>query len=223
MRNPTHKVLMDKFELYIYPSTSTITLAQKFRKRKNNFIDVVLGRRSSMPRSPISLAEISELLFYSAKVQEIQKDETGFWISKRVAPSAGARHPIDILVSYIDPFGIRKLTYYNPIDHTLNELDISGSILKRFFDEINSNVPIANNCIIWFSIQPEKTSSKYDNPESLYWRDSGALLYCIQLVATYLGFSSCPIGTLAASSFHKLLGSNKLLSGGGILIGKKSI
>jgi hypothetical protein len=81
-------------------------------------------------------------------------------------------------------------------------------------------LPIENACIIWFAIQIDKTASKYINAKPLYWKDTGALLYCIQLVAEYLGLKSCPLGTLANSSFSKLFNTSQIVSGGGLLVGK---
>ena len=65
-----------------------------------------------------------------------------------------------------------------------------------------------------------KTKSKYNNAESLYWRDVGVLIYAIQLMTTYLGFNSCPLGTLASKDFNQLFNNENLLAGGGILVGK---
>ncbi|WP_425393210.1 hypothetical protein [Ekhidna sp.] len=183
------------------------------------FLDVLRQRRSVVPEAEFGIDKLSELLFLSNRIHQIILDDNGLWISKRTAPSAGGLHPIDLLISLPTELPSRKLDYYNPIDHTLRELDINPDSLTTFFNHINRNITIEHACIIWFSIQPDKTGSKYNNPESLYWRDAGALLYCIQLVCTYLECSACPIGTLATDSFSKLFSKSELISGGGILIG----
>jgi hypothetical protein len=103
---------------------------------------------------------------------------------------------------------------YNPVDHSLNYLKINDTDLFGFYAEINSNFNITNGIVIWMSIQLERTTSKYDSAESLYWRDAGALLYCIQLVWEYLNLKSCPKGALAANTFSTLFHTDKLFSGG---------
>jgi len=222
MKNPKPKESQQAFYPFIYPTTGKTPLCREFLVRKFDFLDVYLSRRSTTHLSGMSFLKLSEVLYYSCKTQYIKEDESGFLLSKRASPSAGARHPIDILVSPSPVSGARTLLYYNPTDHSLNELNIQKEILQAFFSEVNENVCMNDASLIWFSIQPGKTSSKYDNSESLIWRDTGALLYCIQIACTYLGLSSCPLGTLAANTFYSLFSTDKLIPGGGILIGELS-
>jgi SagB-type dehydrogenase family enzyme len=208
------------FEPFIYPIVEKVTLSRKFEKHNQQFIDVFLSRRSTNQLSSISILELSELLYYCGKVQYIEEDEYGGLISKRAAPSAGARHPIDLLISPSPENGFRFLSYYNPVEHSLNKLSIKHDALESFFVEINQNVQINDASLIWFCIQKGRTSSKYKNAQSLYWRDAGALIYCIQITCAYLGLNSCPLGSLAANFFKNLFDTKCLLPGGGILIGK---
>lgn len=218
MKNPKPKQTEDEFHPFKYPFSSKTKLNRDFKTREGDFLDVLLSRRSSQELGFISLEDIAELLYFTNKIQSISIDDSRFLISKRTVPSAGGRHPVDILVS-VPSESARFLQYYNPIDHSLSELSISKEEQQPFFIQVNENLPIADCCLIWFSIQTKKTQSKYENAESLYWRDAGALLYCIQIVSTYLGFKSCPLGGLAIETFNNLFKTNNLISGGGILIG----
>ena len=218
MKSPKPKYTNDKFLPFEYPIRSKIKLNRNFSVREVEFLKVIFNRRSSQILNDISLEDISELLYLTNKIQSIEFDESGFLITKRTAPSAGARHPVDVLVS-LPSENQRILQYYNPLDHSLNELSISRELQHSFFSEVNENLTIENCCLIWFSIQVEKTQSKYENAESLYWKDVGALLYCFQIISNYLGFKSCPLGGLANKSFNNLFQPKTLVSGGGILIG----
>lgn len=218
MQNPSPKKVNDRFDPFIYPLGSKTKLKRDFKKREGSFIDILSSRRSSRDLSAVLIEEVSEMLYFTSRIQSIDIDDYGFLISKRTVPSAGGRHPIDILVSTPSKDG-PVLNYYNPIEHSLSELLISEVKQKSFFEEVNKNIPIKNSCLIWFSIQINKTKSKYDNAESLYWKDAGAYLYCIQLVSNYIGLNSCPLGGLASKSFENLFKSKNLISGGGILIG----
>lgn len=220
MKNPSPKLKWTHYNPYVYPTTEKIFLSKDFPSNSIDFLDVFLSRRSSQKCGSISITKLSELLYYSAKTQYVQVDDYGALISKKAAPSAGARHPVDLLVSPTPISDKRRLTYYNPIDHSLSKLALEESLVQNFFEEVNQNVPLNNASLIWFSIQPGKTSSKYKNANSLYWRDCGALLYCIQLTCTYLGLNSCPLGTLAANTFENISENVGLVSGGGILVGE---
>lgn len=221
MENPKPKEDWTPHIPFIYDCHKKIVLEKPIKERQDDFLKVIFKRRSETPQLPISIIELSELLYYSNRIQHFAEDGYGYITTKRTAPSAGGRHPIDILVSLPSNGNQRRLlNYYNPIDHSLNELVIDSDAQINFFDEVNQNLAIKDAFLLWFSIQPSKTASKYENAESLYWRDAGALLYCIQLVSIFLGLKSCPLGTLAANSFNNLFGNDQLLSGGGIIIGK---
>jgi len=221
MDNPTPKRQSTVFTQFKYPANKKRFLHRSLHNLDKEFLEVILSRNSD-PNilSSLSENELSELLLISTKIRSIHIDNDGYVITKRTTPSAGGRHPVDILVSQFAPSGNRSLSYYNPIDHSLSELLVPAAKLQDFYSEVNLNLPLEEACLIWFSIQKEKTGSKYYSPQSLYWRDTGALLYCIQLASTYLGYKSCPIGTLANATFNLLFNNPKLASGGGILIGK---
>lgn len=210
-----------KYEPFIYPLGRKEKLTRPDTTLNSPFIDVLFKRRSYKNLTSCENKKVSEVLFYCMRIHEITNDITGTITSKRICPSAGARHPIDIFVSLPEKLNERELFYYNPIDHSLNELVLDKKNVVTFLEDINSTLFLNDAYLFWFSIQVEKTGSKYLNPESLYWRDTGCLLYAIQLISTYIGLSSCPIGTLASDSFHKLFLSDSLFSGGGILIGNK--
>jgi len=219
MKDPFPKTNPDEFVPFNYPIKSKKTLIRMFEKKKSDFLEIVLSRKSERNFNCPSLEHIAELLYYSNKIDAVFEDNSNYLLTKRTAPSAGARHPIDLLISLPKIGTERTLEYYNPIDHSLNELSLPKGSKESFFKEISDNLWIENSCVIWFSIQRDKTESGYENSESLYWRDAGALLYCIQLVSTYLGLKTCPLGTLVSNSFYGLFESDRLISGGGILIG----
>lgn len=216
MKDPHPKIAQDKFTPYIYPIKKKLQLNRHIESKSKYFLEVILSRESTRVFTKFTELDLEKLLHYCCQIKSIDFDETGFILTKRTTPSAGSRHPVDLLISM--PHNLRTLSYYNPLDHTLGELQIERNKLDNFFLTINKNLPIQNACIIWFSIQTGKTASKYHNPESLYWRDAGALIYALQLIVTYLGFKSCPIGTLSSDTFNELFQDENLLSGGGILI-----
>lgn len=220
MKNPVPKKVHDKFMPFTYTREPSVRLPRSLTTKSTSFADVLENRRSCLPIVEPPSDVICELLFRSMKIESMSLDQRMFITSRRTAPSAGGRHPVDVLVSFpTESMRDRKLAYYNPIEHSLANINVPNDVLMRFFHEVDRNVPIGRGCLLWFSIQARKTSSKYDNPESLYWRDTGALLYCMQLVATWLDLATMPVGSLAAKSYRKIFPKTTLISGGGLLVG----
>lgn len=219
MKSPQPKDHIDKYTPYLYNIANKIHLDSFSNFPSIEFKDVLINRRSHrLFDKPINTSHLYQILHLSTKITSISQNEEGFIETMRVVPSGGARHPIDLLtIEKID--NLNCLNLYNPIDNSISRLQTEPTSLQYFIQEIEECLKIENSTIIWFAIQEHKTSSKYHNPQSLIWRDVGALLYCIQLVCTYLGAKSCPIGTLANKSFNRLFTSDKVSSGGGILIG----
>lgn len=220
MNNPTPKKEHDIFIPFNYPIINKIKLIKEFNNQSIDFLNVLYSRRSVKPSSSLPINKLSELLFHSLNIHSLSINEKNYITTKRTTPSAGGRHPVDLMIlQNVPQYNKMKLNYYNPIDHSLNELKISNKYLISFIEEVNENINLNDSTLIWFVIQKNKTGSKYLNPESLYWKDTGALLYCLQLVSTYLGIKSCPIGSLASNSFHKLFNNNEIISGGGLIVG----
>ena len=218
MKGPYPKRKTDDYQSFLYPVDKKVYLNKPTEFSKDSFVDVILSRRSEMPKTSLKSQELSDILFLSNRIEDVFSDELGFLHSYRVCPSGGARHPIDILIYDYNSVD-NVLSYYNPLDHTLNPLIVDKSALESFVDKVKSNSDVSTGTLIWFAIQFGKTASKYENPESLYWRDLGALLYSIQLVSTFYKCKSCPIGSLVPVSFYELMKSEKLISGGGIILG----
>ncbi|WP_235942100.1 nitroreductase family protein [Pontibacter fetidus] len=165
------------------------------------------------------MENIGDLLWFTSKVMEVEMLESGFLWTHRPTPSAGGRHPIDILVSLPSEFGSRSFCVYNPLDHSLNELEVDASDLNALIEHTDNILTIGNATILWFVAHSYRTSSKYENSESLVWRDAGALLYCHQLVSQALGIRCCPLGSLGEPYVSNLLGGDTLYGVGGCLLG----
>ena len=86
---------------------------------------------------------------------------------------------------------------------------------------MEQTLPFGESTLLWFSVQYMRTASKYSDYMSLVWRDIGAQLCCLQQAAKYIGMDSCPIGYLAEETFNSLFDTHELLSGGGLIIGRK--
>lgn len=208
------------FEPYLYETCDSIKLPEiKSRNQQVDFLEVFSKRRSVKILGECPIELLSEILYYAVKPYCIGKDDYGVTVSRCAAPSAGGRHPIDILVG-IKKDGIRQLFLYQPLGHSLSRLSIAYELQKTFYEDIEQTLPIGNSVLLWFSVQYMRTASKYTNYMSLIWRDVGAQLCCLQQAAKYMGVDSCPIGYLAEDTFKRMFRADKLISGGGMIIGK---
>ncbi len=69
----------------------------------------------------------------------------------------------------------------------------------------------------------DKAEAAYSNPESLVWRDSGALASTMGLVAEWLGLSANILG-FSGGEYMRSIGfpGNRFLSVGGIQVSSRS-
>lgn len=215
--------LLDKpiaFEPYWYKGNEIVKLPEVHATSgQTDFLEVYTKRRSVKQLGTCPLNVLSKVLYMAVKPYCIAKDDYGVTVSRSAAPSAGGRHPIDILVGLQEED--RQLYLYQPIGHSLKRLSVEKELQQNFFKDVGQTLPFGESTLLWFSVQYMRTASKYSNPMSLIWRDVGAQLCCFQQAAKYAGVDSCPIGYLAEETFDKMFESDKLLSGGGLIIGKK--
>jgi SagB-type dehydrogenase family enzyme len=202
---------------YDYTLLERIKLVKPGSSLAMAFGDVVASRRSYRKFRPVSIAGISTLLWHTAKVKSLQIQKNGYILTHRGAPSAGARHPIDIIVYDPKMFSNEHFYYYNPFDHSLNQIANPNTV--PLINHINQIVPLGEGTLLWFVAHENRTASKYEHPESLIWRDSGALINSIQLTCTALSLDSCPIGSLGEPYISDFFACPEVFGVGGIVIG----
>ena len=206
------------FEPYWYEGSGEIRLLKVEKTERKDFLDVFSGRRSVKVLGGCGLEELSRILFFAVKPYIIAQDDYGVSVYRSAAPSAGGRHPIDVLVGLPEK-NERHLYLYQPLNHSLRKLAVSEDLERDFYKDVEQTLPFGESTLLWFSVQYMRTASKYTDSMSLIWRDVGAQLCCLQQVAKYVGLDSCPIGYLAEESFNQMFHTDKLLSGGGMIIG----
>ena len=221
MSGPTVREQPLEFTPYMYKTGKTIKLpGVEVSQEAVDFLTVLKERRSVKQLGKCTLEKLSQILYYGVKPYCIGKDDYGMTVYRSAAPSAGGRHPIDILVGLKEWDG-RHLYLYLPLNHSLRRLDVEIELAAAFFDDVEHTLPMGVSVLLWFSVQYMRTASKYTDFMSLVWRDLGAQLCCLQQVAKYVGTDSCPIGYLAEDTFNALFQTELLVSGGGMIIGDK--
>ena len=192
------------FEPFHYEGWEVIKLPKvEMTEQQMDFLEVFSNRRSVKGLGACSLEALSKILLYAVKPYCIGIDDYGVTVYKSAAPSAGGRHPIDIIVGLKEQNG-RHLYLYQPLLHSLKRLAVTKELQNTFFRDVEQTLPLGESILLWFSVQYMRTASKYTDYMSLIWRDVGAQLCCLQQAAKYVGLDSCPIGYLAGETFQKM-------------------
>jgi hypothetical protein len=173
----------------------------------------VLERRSQRTFAVPSLGALSTLLWHTARCEETSSSPLGFDLQLRPTPSAGAIHPIHILLEHPRD---RAWARYDPKTHRLEFLAEPGALpgLRAIAAEY---VAPGDGCLLFFVAELGMTAAKYENPESLVWRDAGVLQGSLALVAPRAGLSLCFLG-LTGSAAAASLNEQGELHGVGVAI-----
>ncbi|WP_460578029.1 nitroreductase family protein [Hymenobacter coalescens] len=199
---------MDKF--YLPPPAEP-------RSQKSFF--KVLGARASRRRfKQIADEKLADFLWYSAKALTMSQGPDAIFCQHRYVPSAGGIHPIDLLI--ISPVE-RTVSLYDPVAHALCLLDISDDRLNAFLTYTEAVLNPESGVMIWYAARPEKVSAKYQNEISLIWRDAGALIASMYLIAEALRLNCCALGVLGNNELRALTDNSSILGVGGCIIGSR--
>jgi SagB-type dehydrogenase family enzyme len=204
---------------FTYPIIAREYLVIPETPLQKTFSEVIKNRQSRRSFGRLAPEKLSSLLWHAAKTQSTYREESGFLWQHKAAPSGGGRHPIDIFI--IDQTAEKKqLHLYDPIAHVLCQLEANVAQLNEFANRVNSVVACEEATIIWFVAQTARTLSKYENGESLIWRDSGALLATIYFVAEALDLNCCGLGITGEPQITESIGAKGILRAvGGCLVG----
>ncbi|MEB3860567.1 MAG: SagB/ThcOx family dehydrogenase [Desulfurococcales archaeon] len=169
-------------------------------------LQAILNRRSrrEYTREPVSLGELSTILFYSVGV-------TGraWWGGpKRSYPSAGALQPIEayVVASNVDGLA-RGIYYYNALHHSLavlREGDWAAELYRASLEQ--EHVLEASFNLILTAVYP-RTASKYGHRSYRYihW-DAGFAGENVYIVVEALGLATTAVGAFYDEEICRILG-----------------
>ena len=184
-------------------------------------LHLVLDRRQSRRefKTPLAIQKLSDLLWHSSRVRQIRRTAGNVEWQSRPSPSGGGCHPIQLLLLRA-PVLETSLLIYNPEHHALGVRELpSDKFLQKCIGEVENCLKINHGTVFWFVADLARSGAKYRNPESLAWRDSGALLATISLVAESLALECCGLGIHDIPSLRKLLQFDQSIIGvGGCII-----
>lgn len=175
-------------------------------------------RHSERTFMPVPEALLGALLWHAARTKESAPSPLGFQIEHRPVPSAGAIHPVHLVIEFGNE---RSWAHYNPQEHSLDMLAKGDRLLQPLINYSEQIVPRSGGYLILFVAEPGKTAAKYENSQSLIWRDAGILQGCMALVAEALGLNCCLLGITGNPWATKLSDQGKLQGVGVAILGAK--
>ncbi len=175
------------------------------------------GRRSARCFDAPTLGSLSALLWSTCACQESAETSLGFAIERRGAPSAGAIHPVHVLLC--DPAESR-VSRYNGKRHALQLLDVAWP--HDLIESCRSVVPSDTAWIVLFVAEFGKTAAKYEDAFSLILRDAGVLQGVMAVAAEALDMSFCLLGLTGDPWVSSLSEEGKLRGVGAALLGSRA-
>jgi len=182
-----------------------------------SFQSILERRRSRRTFGGISINQLSTLLWFSANTKHREFGPNGVTWQLKPSPSAGGKHPIQILV--FSPDG--QLSIYDSVRHSLGLISTCSTNYLEFQNSIGNVVDVQLGTVIWFAAHFDLTMAKYKNGESLVWRDSGALSQTLNLVSESMNLNFCQLGISGEPSISALLQNQGLEGVGGCIVGAK--
>lgn len=140
--------------------------------------------------------------------------------TRRPAPSAGALHPLDIVL--VDWRGTPRLLRYDPISHRLEVLITKDSCdhLDELACAMAEILPHARGTAIALLGDIVRVGAVYEDGDTLFWRDAGVLLQTLFVAATAYRLAFCPLGILGHELVRALGLAQRLTPAGVAMIGR---
>lgn len=181
----------------------------------SSFSSLIEKRRTRYEFNALSMRDLGILFSLTCKVRVTAISQMGFLLSRRPTPSAGAIHPIHVVVHLP---GSQVLHRYDPFTHALVELacEIDTATLRR---ELNEIVDGGDGVLLLFVAEPGLTNAKYADAQSLVWRDAGILQGYFSMAAEALGLNFAPLGVTGEPWASRLVSQTGLAGVGVAYVG----
>jgi hypothetical protein len=198
-----------------WPVSRTMVLPPPVPPPITDFATVIAARNSSRHIRRTSLRETANFLAFACAVRSTWGLDSAR--SSRPAHSAGALHPVEVLLVA----GARRDRVFR-IDPLLNAIQSLRTRwtppLKSLDAKLAAMLPHARSDYLVFLADPAVTDSCYLDPESLIWRDAGALMQTLHFCATAYRLAFCPAGITGAELAAATFGADSRLIGAGVAV-----
>jgi SagB-type dehydrogenase family enzyme len=200
---------IDLRKLQAEPSLATSTVARLLRERHST--------RSFDHRQPITLAELSQFLDATARVQSKWKSRIDLGdggpvvaYAARPYPSGGSAYELELYLAVANCAGLARGFYHYDADrHAL--MAISGPTheldAQLAAAEFAMDTPAVPQILITIAARFDRVSWKYSSiAYALILKDVGVLIQTLYLMATDMGLGGCAIGSINIDLFARMTG-----------------
>lgn len=204
-----------KYLPIVWSEGKRISFPERSVNTSKSFSQISLQRRTRYEFGPVDFDVLGSLLTLTCRAHSMGNDRLGFALSKRPAPSAGAIHPIHVIVHMnCDNAWYR----YDPVDHALVEIIslIRPTEVRAHMEQIVSG---SEAVMLLFAAEPGRTFAKYADACSLIWRDAGVLLGYFAIASESLNLNFSPLGITGEPWIGELVEKGKLFGVGAAFVG----
>jgi SagB-type dehydrogenase family enzyme len=190
--DPVPRQLPMRYQPYGWPAGASTPLAPRSQPLELDLVALLDERQTRRAfKKPLDDATLGEFLWLACRNRSSRRSAFGPDQESRVHPSAGAMHPIHVLLAREAGPWLR----YDPLEHALIELPGSGASAAACREAVRALVELGHGTLIGLIAEPGKTAAKYEHHESLVWRDAGVVLGYLSVMAEALGLAFCPLGS----------------------------
>lgn len=219
LQEPAPQKQVLPFDSSSIEQTKCMILERPWDNQRADLFEVLAQRRTRREFAELTSAELSQILWHTAKVRQVVKVEGMPPLQFGQLPSAGGCRAIEVLVIQSDDSGAH-ISRYDGVGHSLQMFPNSIPI-DYLKSEVCALVDPGRGTVLVFAADRAKLEGRYTNCESLAWRDSGVLIAGLALVAEAMGFSCCPLGFTGQNLVSYALDAERYFGVGGCILGGK--
>lgn len=198
-----------------WPDGSTLRLSEDLPDGDIGAFSLLQSRRSARNLFAVSPEDLSGWLILSCRVQQRQASGLGFDLTRRPSPSAGAIHPIHVVLAWPQAGDWQR---YDAFDHTLRTFRSKADPAEAH-NQLQQVLAAPEATLVLLVAEVGRTQAKYQHAASLVWRDAGALLATMGLAAHALSLDFCPLGVTGEPWASSLLEEHGLVGVGAAFVG----
>ena len=171
-------------------------------RTEKSFDEVMELRRSPSVMGEVSLDCTLGFVRHVFHTREVGRLEN-FGLARKPPISAGALHPIDVLV-VAGPEVQEPILFADRNGKCLTLPVKCPHILANAVADCREILPTARGHLLLFTGDKRRVAAKYRPAESLLWRDAGAALQTCAMAAFAYGFAFCPLGDTGRAILDQL-------------------
>lgn len=167
------------------------------------------SRREHDDARPITLDQVSELLYRVARVRRVLRGE-GAEVVDRPVPAGGSLHEIEVLVASRHCDGLDPgLWWYDGHEHRLAVVGEMGPAVERLLAyatqaTLQERPP---QVLLQFAARPARLLTKYESiGYALMEKHTGVLMHAVYLAAEAMGLATCGVGAGDGTAFAAATG-----------------